>query len=165
MNFNHKIEIDMFEFLKTGKFDYIELGQTKDWILNNFPNPDYRSKEGQFDKGVDIWLYGKVEFYFSEGKLYQIFSDHFQNDYYQGKKFNMGDDIIVKPWIFKHPKKLTLDYVIRKFIKVGIDFEKQTTSHSIDLILKSGVKLIFQNPSDNKNRNPNRYLMIAFVYT
>lgn len=77
----------------------------------------------------------------------------------------MGEDIIVKPWIFKHPKKLTLDYVIRKFIKVGIDFEKQTTSHSIDLILKSGVKLIFQNPSDNKNRNPNRYLMMAFVYT
>lgn len=160
MKFNHKIPVDMFLFITQGKFDCIELGQTQEWILNNFPDPD--NYDGKSLLGSEIWLYGKIEFHFYDKKLEQIFSDHFQTDYL-GKKFNAGDDILIKPWIFKSPKKLTLDFVMRKFVKLNIDFEKHTTSHSIDLVLKSGVKLIFQNPNESKNRNPNRYLMTAFV--
>ncbi|WP_066802052.1 hypothetical protein [Moraxella oblonga] len=160
MKFNHKITLDMFEFLVKGKFDCIELGQTQEWILNNFPDPNYY--DGKSILGSEIWQYGKIEFHFYDNKLEQIFSDHFQSNYL-GKKFNAGDEFIVKPWIFKNPKKLTLDYVMRKFVKLNIDFEKRTTSYSIELILKSGVKLIFQNPNDSKNKNPNRYLMMAFV--
>ncbi|MGD1909931.1 MAG: hypothetical protein ACFB2X_03435 [Rivularia sp. (in: cyanobacteria)] len=37
MKFNHKIKINIQEFITSGKFDYIEIGQAKDWILNNFP--------------------------------------------------------------------------------------------------------------------------------
>lgn len=165
MKFNHKIEIDMFEFLKTGKFDYIEIGQTQDWILNNFPDPDGFVDDGRFTTVNNIWLYGKIEFHFSNHRLVMIFSDHFQYPDYLGEKFNLGENIIVKPWIFKHPKKLTLDYVMRKFVKVGIDFDKRTTPYSIDLMLNSGVKLLFQNPNNSKNRNPNRYLMTAFAFS
>lgn len=165
MKFNHKIIIDMLEFLKTGKFDYLEIGQTQEWMLNNFPDPDFMSEQGSLTYGNDIWMYGKVELHFFDGKLLTIWSDHFQDRYYQGKKFNLGEHITVKPWIFRHPKKLTLDYVMRKFVKVGIDFDKRTTPYSIDLVLKSGVKLLFQNPNDSKHRNPNRYLMTAFAFS
>lgn len=34
MKFNHKITIDMLEFLKTGKFDYIEIGQTHNTLFH-----------------------------------------------------------------------------------------------------------------------------------
>jgi integrase len=30
--FDKKIEINIFDFFKYGKFDYIKLGQTKEWI-------------------------------------------------------------------------------------------------------------------------------------
>lgn len=161
MEINHKIELNMFEFLTNGKFDCIELGQSQEWILNHFPEPDNHDR--RYLIGSNIWLYGKIEFHFSDNRLYQIFSDHLQSDY-MGRKFHAGEHFTVKTWIFKQPKKLTLDYVMRKFVKLNIDFEKQTNPYSIDLILKSGVKLIFQNLNEHTNRNPNRYLMTAFVF-
>lgn len=162
MKLNHKITLDMFEFLVKGKFDCIELGQTQEWILNNFPDPCEITDSSILGNDREICRYGVVEFHFYQNKLKLIFSDHFQDNWY-GKKFNLGKYISVKSWIFKNPKKLTLDFVIRKFVKLNIDFEKRTTNLSIELILESGVKLIFENTNDSKNRNPNRYLMIAFA--
>ena len=42
MKLKTPIEIDFLGFFKTGKFDCLKLGQSKEWILNNFPNPDSR---------------------------------------------------------------------------------------------------------------------------
>lgn len=162
MKLNHKITLDMFEFLIKGKFDCIELGQSQEWILNHFPNPCEITDSSILGDDRAIWRYGVIEFHFYQRRLKLIFSDHFQDNWY-GKKFNLGDNLIIKPWIFKNPKKLTLDFVIRKFVKLNIDFEKRTTQLNIELILKSGVKLIFENPNDSKNKNPNRYSMTAFV--
>ena len=40
MQLPRPISIDMLDFLRDGRFDCIEPGQTKEWILNNFPDPD-----------------------------------------------------------------------------------------------------------------------------
>ena len=40
MQLPRPISIDMLDFLHDGRFDCIEPGQTKEWILNNFPDPD-----------------------------------------------------------------------------------------------------------------------------
>ncbi len=68
------IHISIYNFMMFGKFDSIEIGQTKEWILNNFPNPDDRivQKRGQ---GFDIWRYGTIEFHFVGEELVLIFSD------------------------------------------------------------------------------------------
>lgn len=48
------IEIDFVEFFKTGKFDHLKLGQTKDWILTHFPDPYSRFDQERLKKGFDI---------------------------------------------------------------------------------------------------------------
>ena len=51
MQLPRPISIDMLDFLHDGRFDCIEPGQTKEWILNNFPDPD-----GKCRIADDIWL-------------------------------------------------------------------------------------------------------------
>lgn len=164
MKFNHKIQIDMLEFLKTGKFDYLEIGQTQGWILNNFPEPDNYVERTKFQKGVDIWLYGKIELHFYDEKLQMIFSDHFQSDIW-GKDFHAGEAIDIKPWLFEHPKDLTLLYVMKQLNAQAIDFKKVTTQWYIHLVLQSGVVLGFYDENgENKLHNYNDYLMQTFHY-
>lgn len=68
MQLPRPINIDMLDFLRDGRFDCIEPGQTKEWILNNFPDPD-----GKCRIADDIWLYGNIEFHFGGGELVHIF--------------------------------------------------------------------------------------------
>lgn len=160
MKFPHKISIDMFDFLQTGKFDFIEIGQTQEWILNNFPNPD------DFDGKVlpnDIWRYGMLEFNFSHHKLTHIFSDHFQHDRF-GKTFNAGENIDINPWIFANPKQLTLMFVMQELTKQHIDFDKKTENYWIGLTTQGGVRLMFEIPEDSENADPNEFLMMAFSF-
>lgn len=160
MIFPHKIPIDMFEFLKMGKFDYIEIGQTQAWILNNFPDPD--DFNGKL-LARDIWRYGMFEFNFSEHKLTHIFSDHFQHDRY-GKQFNAGNTIDINPWIFAYPKQLTLQFVMQELTKHQIDFNKKTEKYWIGLTTQGGIKLMFEIPENSENTDPNTFLMVAFSF-
>ena len=57
------IHIDFLEFIKTGRFNCIKLGQKKDYILNNFPKPNNVWND-ESENG--IWLYGNIEFHFAE---------------------------------------------------------------------------------------------------
>ena len=57
------VNVDLFKFVTKGEFDYIENGQTKEWILNNFPDPD---QIGDMGHGLSIWLYGRIEFQFDK---------------------------------------------------------------------------------------------------
>lgn len=160
MKLPHKISIDMFDFLKTGKFDFIKIGQTQEWILNNFPDPD------DFDGKVlpnDIWRYGMFEFNFSHHKLTHIFSDHFQHDRF-GKTFNAGENIDINPWIFANPKQLTLMFVMQELTKQYIDFDKKTENYWVGLTTQGGVRLMFEIPEDSENADPNEFLMMAFSF-
>lgn len=70
MDIKDKIKIDFLEFFKFGKFDFIKLGQTKEWILNNFPEPDSRFDSEMLKNGCDIWTYGDIEFHFTGQELF-----------------------------------------------------------------------------------------------
>lgn len=69
MKFNHKIDIDIFEFFVNGKFDCIELGQSQEWITNNFPKPKQTSASQR------IWQYDDMELYFKNKQLTAIYCD------------------------------------------------------------------------------------------
>ena len=80
MKLAEPIKIDLLSFIKTGKFDCIKLGKTKEWIIHNFPDPDGFSKE-IYD--CRIWLYGNIEFHFrKDATLFLIFSDYIDTMYY-----------------------------------------------------------------------------------
>lgn len=40
MRYHFPISIDMYDFLSAGRFDYLEIGQTAEMILQMFPAPE-----------------------------------------------------------------------------------------------------------------------------
>lgn len=158
MKIKQKITIDFLEFFKKGKFDYIKLGQARDWILNNFPDPDTRYASERMKKGdIDIWTYGNIEFHFFNNELIMIFSDHFNN-----AKLSGGKHIKIKPWIFKDPSKLTLQFVLAELNNQNIDFKKKTDNLGILLRLQSGIELTFENWEDIDGCNSNDFRLTSF---
>lgn len=151
------IHIDFLEFIKTGKFDCIKIGQTKEYILENFPKPD--SIWDDYHTSSNIWTYGNIEFHFSKNELYMIFSDHFN---YQ--KLNAGKHISIDRWIFERPRRLTLKNVIQELNTHHIDFQKTTTKLNIELKLNSGVILYFENHKDITDLDPNKFHLVAFAF-
>lgn len=155
MEVKQKITIDFFEFFKTGKFDYIKLGQTKEWILNNFPEPDSRFGGEMLKNGFDIWTYGDIEFHFAEQELFLIFSDHFST-------LKGGKKLKLVKWILSDISKLNLMYVLTELNANNIDYKKKTDNLSVVLRLNSGVELTFENINETENLSSNEFQMVAF---
>jgi hypothetical protein len=110
------IEIDLLTFIRTGKFDYLKLGQTKQWIINNFPDPDETYPDSY---QAPIWRYGNIELHFTDNeKLFLIYSDYLDT-------LDGGQNLRLEKWIFNEPEKLTLDYVIQCLNKERIGFSVQ----------------------------------------
>lgn len=108
------IDIDLFAFIKMGEFGCIKLGQTKEWILNNFPDPDEIHKDN-YDS--PIWFYGNIEFHFYDNEtLFLIYSDYMDT-------LTGGQSLRLRKWIFDEPEKLTIKNIIRHLAKERIAFE------------------------------------------
>lgn len=152
-----KLAIDIFSFIKQGKLDVLETGQTRDWVLNNFPDPDdfedgVSWKNGEFE----IFAYGDLELHFSNDILYLIFAD------YQGT-IDSGDSLLfTNQWIFKKDTMLlNLPYVMQELNNVGINFtiEKKEALNSITIHLESKVAFHFESEESNL---PQDYMFVAF---
>ena len=141
MRLQHKIEIDLLDVFKTGNFDCVKIGKTKEWILNNFPAPDDYEAGNSFDL-AGFWRYGNIEFYFDEDRLSQISTNYIDT-------LDGGEGLHIKKWIFAEPEKLTLQYVLQHLIKERIGFQVRYKigtylCHTTIGLLDAGVDLIFQ---------------------
>src|SRR5688500_4761400 len=113
MTLTEPIDIDLLAFIKLGKFDYIKLGQTKEWIINNFPDPDDTYKDNY---NSPIWFYGDIEFHFNDdNELFLIYSDHIDT-------LNGGQNLRLHKWIFEKSEQLTIENVIRHLAKERIGY-------------------------------------------
>lgn len=114
MKLNHKIQIDLLEVFKSGKFEFIKPGQARGWILNNFPDPDdYTAGETLLTS--DIWRYGNIEFHFHEDRLIHIFTDYITS-------LDGGENIEIKKWILEESVPLTVQFVTQRLISERISF-------------------------------------------
>ncbi len=155
MNLQSKIKIDFLEFIQNGNFDYIKLGQTKEWILNNFPDPDDFS-ETFLNKTCKIWTYGNIEFHFdNKNELVLIFSDYLQELY-------GGENLDLDKWIFADYSKLNLAYVLTQLNEQEIEYCKSDDHFGVKLLAKSGVELIFSKDLDEVISNPNLIHITCF---
>ncbi len=148
MHLNHKVNIDLLEFCKLGKFDYLELGKTKEWIFNNFPNPDDCDAIGDNAYQQNIWLYGNIELHFHEDLLYLIFSDYLWS-------LDSGPSLELNKWIFSNFDQLKLGFVIEALIEENIAFNLGYCNKEmiyLDLSL-SKVRLSFHVFNKAKNEN------------
>ncbi len=167
MEFNHKINIDFLESCKTGKFDYLEIGQSQEYILANFPKPFDGESFNRVSKGIDIWLYGNIELHFFDGILTKIYSDHFYDN--PLLKLDGGKYLEIFSWIFTHDNEITLTFFIRELLAEQIDFSIRTTPSFLEIKLASGVVFTFTNESfDNmsneKNLNPDSLFVSSFAF-
>lgn len=155
MDIKDKIKIDFLEFFKFGKFDIIKLGQTKEWILNNFPEPDSRFSREMLKSGFDIWTYGDIEFHFAGQELFLIFSDHFST-------LKGGKKLKLEKWILSDISKLNLLYVLTELNSNSIFYKKKTDNLGVTLRLNSGVELTFENINETDGLSSDEFQMVAF---
>ena len=158
MTLKEPIEIDFLTFFKTGKFNYIKLGQTKEWILNNFPDPDNFDNSFLNEK-FNIWTYGGIEFHFDKNILYLIYSDY----WYEGKLKDV-DVLKLKKWIFNDIDKLNLRFVLETLNTHNIDYKKKTDNLGVLLRLNSGVEFTFENINDIENLDSNKFHISSFAF-
>lgn len=138
MNLKEKIEIDFKEFFTTGKFDFLKLGKTKNWVINNFPDPDGLKEYPKVFED-DIWRYGNIELHFNNDELFLIFSD-------QIKELDGGTSLKLNKWFLGNTEKLDLSEVITQLNDKHIDFKKRTNNVgklTVNIELESGVNLGF----------------------
>jgi hypothetical protein len=152
---NQPIEIDFLEFFKTGKFDYLKLGQTKEAIIHNFPDPDCYDLDFLTEE-VKIWTYGGIELHFSNSELYLIFSDH----WYEGKL--ESDQLKLNKWIFENIDQLNLLFVIKALNEHNIDFKTKTDQLGVLLRLNSGIEFTFENIDDVDHLSTNDFHITSF---
>jgi hypothetical protein len=167
-----KIEIDILNVFKTGVFHNLKGGETREWIMYNFVEPDY-VVDGETWKDSNFWRYGNIDFFLEDDKLKEICVRSL-NPLIGGKSFK------INKWIIKEPEKLTVKFVIEKLLSERIDFTimhtvKQYQCQASIGLIKSSVFLIFQPKQpeesechfdwvDHKMRliNPNDYILGGF---
>ncbi|QKX04063.1 hypothetical protein HN014_03790 [Aquimarina sp. TRL1] len=157
MKLTMPIEIDLLDFFKTGRFDHLKLGQTKEWIVNNFPDPDCFDADF-LTAEVNIWTYGGIELHFENEKLYLIFSDY----WYEGK-LDSGNQLKLNKWIFDDISQLNLLFVMTKLNEHNIDYKKKTDNLGVLLRLRSGVELTFENIDDIEGVSTNSFQLTSFA--
>ncbi len=155
MKINHPVDIHIKDFFLEGTFDFIKPGQTKTWILQNFPDPDDESDMGN---SLSIWRYGCIEFHFDHDKLYLIWCDNLS--YLRSNK-----SLKLDKWILDNLKELNLPYVQSKLnsenVTYSVNFDKKL-NNSIIRIKKSRVKLWFECDDEEKADDPNNFTLVAF---
>lgn len=155
MKLPSKIKIDFLDFIKNGKFDYIKLGQSKEWIINNFPDPDDFS-EIFLNKTYTIWTYGNIEFHFdNKNELVLIFSDYLH-------ELHGGENLDLDKWIFEDYSKLNLSYVLTELNEQEIDYCKSSDHFGVRLSAKSGVELFFAKDLEEVISDPNLLHISSF---
>ncbi len=169
MTLQTQLEIDLLAFIKTSRFDYVRLGQTKEWLLNNFPDPD-----GSYEDFYEspIWFYGNIEFHFSkDDNLFLIFCDHLDS-------LDGGKSLKLDKWIFNKSENLTLENVTYQLAKEKIGYQLeyitiQGFTSALVQIITSKVKLKFVLPETEEEdfanylertntENSNLYQLVSF---
>lgn len=139
MRYHFPISVDMSDFLATGRFDYLEIGQTAEMILQMFPAPECVPKGLLVQKGWNIWLYGDIELHFLDNRLIQI-----RADCQPGLPLRGGRWLSLSPWFFNQSERQDLYSAIAKLVPQRIDFIKIDTPTALILRLQSGVELLFE---------------------
>lgn len=153
MELKHQIDISMRDFILFGKFDYIKLGKSKNWILNHFPKPDDWTADFSLEK-APFWRYGTIEFHFTDDNLSMIFTDNITT-------LNGGEKLSLDLWVLENGHQPTLAEVINELNNSKINYtvnnqipfakDKIWEGRSKIIVNESGVELIFDSPEEYIN--------------
>jgi len=138
-----RLKINLLEFIKNGEFGILKLGESRECLLNNFPNPDGFEDGDDWKNGrLEIFTYGDIEFHFMDDKLYLIFADY----------FNILDGGVSlyfeEKWIFeKEAHLLTVEYISQKLQEEKIEFSIKLSNlrdeNRVLIRTEEGVEFLF----------------------
>lgn len=144
------------DFILYGIFENIELGKTKNEILENFIEPESIEELGN---GFSILAYGTLEFHFFNNSLVLIWCDNLQYiDSYAPLK--------VDKWILNESNKLTVSFVTEILRHENVEYSithSEEQKNSIINIKNSNVALWFEILDNNfyPYLEPNEYELVA----
>ena len=152
-----KVRVSLRDFVVDGRFDGLEIGQSKDWVAQHFVEPDGVETEN-LTQGCEIWRFGHMELHFFEGTLFMVFCDSFITwDKKLRDRWDAGSRIELDYWIFKKAARLNLGTVSKRLIRERITHQviyNQDIGNSVIRIPASGVELVF-DPVKDDDGNPN----------
>ena len=146
------IKVSLKEFLRTGEFGPIRLGDSLDRVLELLGNSDFEMKQRKRKLPAMI-EYGLIEFYFDSESGYvleSIYADHFE-------QLRGGQTIDLDAWILRgRASKAEIETALQS-AKIGY-----TTIQPLDQILSGirtdgGVELLFGNSVDKNADWPGLY--------
>ena len=131
--------VSMREFLRTGVFGPITLGDPTERVRSVFGAPSVVGGTSRRRRTHGIWKYGDVEFHLTDDRrcLGLIFCDSFE-------RLQLGSSASLDCWFFEgHP---SYEVVERELTAAMIPFRRQDMLHEPTgylLRLNSGVELLF----------------------
>lgn len=130
-------KISILYFFKIGKLGEIELGFSKCEVSSLI------GENMGIYNGIssEILKYGDIEFHFSDDELVMIFCDSLKFLY---GDMNVGTAIDFDAWIFKKRRVYSFQEVVRELKKENINYLVQKSNDGIEMILESGVRLIYE---------------------
>ncbi len=152
--------IYILDFIRTGKFGSVEIGQSINEVRRNFYKPDDISYMGH---NMFIWRYGVFEFHFSDGILFLLWCDHLDFMFSPRKK-----QFKLDRWILDKYRKLTL----RKFIEAiesekinytleGTFYNSEIKPHNVIIRIVSTNVCVYFEDYDGVESNIYEYALIA----
>lgn len=140
------MEISLLDFIKTGKFGTVEVGQLMDNIKSCFPEPD---TIWDAQNGMSIWSYGSLEFHFTDETLFLIWCDWLEH-------INQSDKFSLDLWVLDDLDKLKFPYFCSILNGLQIDYTIRESRYSdmklpdnvILNIVDSGIDIYFEDKHD-----------------
>lgn len=155
--------VSLWDFILTGKFGDIEVGQTKDYILKHAYKPDEKFDMGS---GLSIWRYSAFELHFIDETLNFLWCDNlFWLNNPKKKQFHLYKSV------FNDMEKLSFSYFCKLMNDSSIEFsvfsvvynQKDIIDQLILHINNSNTEIYFQNPNDDDEDVPIEEFMLVAI--
>jgi hypothetical protein len=134
----------MREFLRTGEFGPVRLGDSVDSLRSIFGEPPVVGGTSRRQRIPGVWKYGDIEFHLTSDakRVCLIFCDTFEH-------LQLGPVASFDRWFFEgHPP---VELVERELVSASIGFQRHDMPHEPSaflLRLDCGVELLFSSGSD-----------------
>ena len=144
MSITPTASVSMREFLRSGEFGPVRLGDSVDSLRSIFGEPPVVGGASRRHRTPGIWKYGDIEFHLTSDRkcVCLIFCDTFE-------QLQLGSAAAFDRWFFEgHP---SVELVERELVSAGIRFQRHDMPHEPSaflLCLDCGVELMFSRGTD-----------------
>lgn len=133
------LSISMRDFLRTGKFGEIQLGDSVEKLRDFLGEPPIVSSSSRSNPKPGIWKYGDIEFHLTHdrARVWMIYCDSFDD-------LKIGNSASIDNWFFRG--HAACEVVERELSAAQISFNRLDMPHEPTgylLRLGSGVELMF----------------------